>query len=590
MTQAPAETAVSTLKTFDIAILGTGMAGTILAAILARHNLRVAMVDPGNHPRFSIGETSAPYGSLLLEMLAARFDVPQLYALTCPSNVRRNISTNHGILKGYGCVYHREGQPIQPHENFQVTFPSFIFEAENHFFRQDVDAYLLHVAIHYGAQEYQRVAVSDVAIDGDGVTLLTAAGPLLRARYVVDTIGPRSLLAEKFGLRQQPTRLKSQTRALYTHMVGVKPFDQSVGRSLGNPAPWHEGALLHMFEGGWLWVTPFDNHPESRNPLASVGLMLDPRRFPADGTPPEQEFAQIVARFPDIAPQFAQARPVRNWTATERQQYSSSACVGQRFCLIDQAAGFIDPMFGTRMIGTFRVVNVLALELLRAVAENNFAPERFAQVEQIQQGSVDYGDDIISTGQLASGDPGLAYTWFKLMLISEGFGEMLLIPALHEYRQTRDQRAFANLDRPLDPKVLLPTPEYVEIWARLIAEFEDVGAGRRPAAELPGRLGTYLKETGYIPPFHEFENLAKQYYGVKPSDVPGIVRWIATSPSSDFMKLHARTMRAILSKVLRRKTLKTPFDLHNPAVHRNALRRRAAPKTTPATEVVGSIR
>jgi FADH2 O2-dependent halogenase len=43
---------------------------------------------------------------------------------------------------------------------------------------------------------------------------------------------------------------------------------------------WHDGTLHHIFDGGWFWIIPFDNHKKSQNSLCSIGLMLDCRKYP----------------------------------------------------------------------------------------------------------------------------------------------------------------------------------------------------------------------------------------------------------------------------------------------------------------------
>ena len=105
-----------------------------------------------------------------------------------------------------------------------------------------------------------------------------------------------------------------------------------------------EGTLHHIFEGGWLWVIPFNNHAKSTNPLCSVGLMLDPRYYPIrEEISPEEEFWQFIARFPTIKRHLAGARPVRSWIRTHRIQYGAKKIVGDRFCLLGHAAGFYRP-------------------------------------------------------------------------------------------------------------------------------------------------------------------------------------------------------------------------------------------------------
>ncbi len=55
---------------FDIAVVGAGFAGSLLAMIAQRLGLRVILLERGHHPRFAIGESSTPLSNLLLEELA----------------------------------------------------------------------------------------------------------------------------------------------------------------------------------------------------------------------------------------------------------------------------------------------------------------------------------------------------------------------------------------------------------------------------------------------------------------------------------------------------------------------------------------
>ena len=59
----------------DVVILGAGLAGTTLAACLARQGARVLILDAASHPRFAIGESTIPYTSMLMRLVAERYDV-----------------------------------------------------------------------------------------------------------------------------------------------------------------------------------------------------------------------------------------------------------------------------------------------------------------------------------------------------------------------------------------------------------------------------------------------------------------------------------------------------------------------------------
>ena len=298
---------------FDVAILGSGLSGSLLGTILSKLGARVVLIDGEVHPRFAVGESTIPHTSLLISLLAEKYRLPELENLVYPDRLARHVCTTCGIKRAFGFAYHRPGQPYDPREGHQFGTN---MKDENHWFRQDIDAYLFQLAIHYGAVPRQRTLVKSVEIDAAGATLLTSTGEQIRARYVADGTGYRSVLADKFNLRENPTHLKHHSRSLFTHMVDVPPFQE--GR---NPLSlsWHQNTLHHCFERGWFWVIPFNNHELSTNPLISIGLTMDERRYPrSESLSPEEEFQDFLRRFPSVAEQFEGARAVRPWVSTRR--------------------------------------------------------------------------------------------------------------------------------------------------------------------------------------------------------------------------------------------------------------------------------
>ncbi|MFC7764287.1 hypothetical protein ACFQY4_44615 [Catellatospora bangladeshensis] len=65
---------------YDVAVVGRHLAGGWLATILARHGARVLLVDGPQTPGTRPGETTVPYTTAVLELLAERFDVPEIGA------------------------------------------------------------------------------------------------------------------------------------------------------------------------------------------------------------------------------------------------------------------------------------------------------------------------------------------------------------------------------------------------------------------------------------------------------------------------------------------------------------------------------
>jgi FADH2 O2-dependent halogenase len=56
----------SVTGSFDIAVIGSGFAGSLTAIIARRLGRSVVLIERGKHPRFAIGESSTPLANLLL--------------------------------------------------------------------------------------------------------------------------------------------------------------------------------------------------------------------------------------------------------------------------------------------------------------------------------------------------------------------------------------------------------------------------------------------------------------------------------------------------------------------------------------------
>ncbi|NJL10755.1 MAG: hypothetical protein HC908_12900, partial [Calothrix sp. SM1_7_51] len=169
-----------------------------------------------------------------------------------------------------------------------------------------------------------------------------------------------------------------------------------------NVVPWYQGTMHHVFGGGWMWVIPFNNHEKSTNPVCSVGLNLDYRRYPKTDISPEEEFQNFLSKYPSMAVQFENAKPVRSWISTNRLQYSSHSCVGERYYVLPHAAGFTDAIFSSGLIMTFTTISSLAASILQAIAKQDFSKQQFIPLANLQEKLLDYNDNIANCFYISS--------------------------------------------------------------------------------------------------------------------------------------------------------------------------------------------
>jgi FADH2 O2-dependent halogenase len=400
---------------YDVVIIGNGIAGTVLATILAKNNLNLLIIDNKSHPKFTIGESTVPYTTQLLSAMGKKYQVPELKFFS-PEYIDKHMSSRCGIKKVFGFVHHDEdGYQLDKSLLFGNTW-----RVESHLYREDIDAYFFHQALAYGATALHQQQIENIDIDPeDGVDITLDDGEVVHCQYVVDASGFNSPLAKQLSLREEQPRQKVSSRAIFTHMLCVPAFEQITGEKLSTS--WSEGTLHHTFDGGWLWVIPFDNDAKSKNPLTSVGLVLDTEKYPKmHELSAEQEFNHIIQRFPHIAAQFNKAQAVRTWTRTERMQYSSTHNVGERFCLMSHAADFIDPLYSRGLATTFTVINELAERLLVSHKSGDYLSPEYLQINQIQKRIVDYTDQLVHGSYIAWKNFDVWNAWFRIWAIEIG--------------------------------------------------------------------------------------------------------------------------------------------------------------------------
>ncbi len=479
--------------TVDVVVLGSGIGGSTVAALLARSGVSVALLDGARHPRFALGESTIGETSFLLRQMAARYDVPELAHVSTSQGLAEHVSRRCGIKRNFGFVYQRPGQEHASYEVTQCNVSAGPFGPESHLMRGDVDHYLFTAAVTHGAVAREGVRITDVDIRPDGVRVDLADGESFAARYVIDATGRGSVLANQFGLREEPCRFRTNSRTLFTHMRGVKPYDEVDGGS-GQPSPWHEGTLHHLFDGGWLWVIPFDNHDGAESDLVSVGLSLDNKRHPKrDDVTADEEWAEFLAAHPTVAAQFAEAETAFPWVSTGRTQFSSSRTVGDRWVLMSHAAGAIDALFSRGMANTMAVIEAFVPILLSALEEDDLSAERFEYIDTLNQSILDNNDKLIAGSYIAFRDFDLWRAWSKMWYLAWNLGVIRIAGSYYRYLETGDTAVLDRLHAAPLPGTWCPElASAQEQYDACFALMEQVEAGELSPADAVPQLAFLL--------------------------------------------------------------------------------------------------
>jgi FADH2 O2-dependent halogenase len=494
---------------YDCIILGSGIGGSMLGAILARHGLKVLLLDSESHPRFAIGEATTPDTNLRLKLLATKYDLPEIGHLSAFETLRDNVSPACGVKRAFSFLYHREGEEQQPLESQQYPTLAPPMGADCHFFRQDTDAYMLAVALSYGARVRQQTRVSEIDLGEDEVSVTSQKGETWKAAYLVDATGMRSVLAEKLQLREDPSSFRTNSRAIFTHMVGIKPYDQvGAPRSAhGHKYPLSQSTLHHIFEGGWFWIIPFNNHSESTNPLCSVGLVLNRELHPETGMDPEEEFWSYVRKFPNMVRQFEGAQAMRGWVSTGRLQYGSRTITGRRYCLLSHAGFFIDPLYSSGLALTTATVDLLSRQLLEAFRSNDFSEEKFAHLNEFFHQNISYFDSVVGSSFVAFRDPELWDAWFRVWVVALLIGTELSANVYLKYVETKDRRVLEQSGGPPYTTLLGGAfPEWRAVYDQALALMDQVRSGSAEPKAAAASIRNLFKGLPYVPTYFKWHD------------------------------------------------------------------------------------
>jgi FADH2 O2-dependent halogenase len=352
----------------DVAVVGSGFAGSLFAMIARRLGHSVVLLERGRHPRIVIGESSTPLSNLLLEDLAKRYDLPALRPLTKWGSWQEKYpDLPCGLKRGFSFFHHNLHRPDLPEATapnpFLVAASPHNAIADTHWYRADFDQLLVEQAQDLGVEYVDEVHLQSFVYTGDRIELAgTRLGKevTVQAAFVVDATGPRGCLHRLLGLQPRGFSNYPATQALYSHFRGVKRAVESTPAQTSDrpPYPIEDAAVHHVFDGGWVWLLHFNNGITSAGAAATEAIAHEFRI--AEG---QSAWSRLLDLIPSLAAQFADAKSVLPFTHLPQLSFRSATVVGERWALLPSAAGFVDPLLSTgfplTLLGVGRLAAIL---------------------------------------------------------------------------------------------------------------------------------------------------------------------------------------------------------------------------------------
>jgi FADH2 O2-dependent halogenase len=303
-----------TSERYDVAIVGGGFSGSIMARVLAVLGYDVVLLERGTHPRFAIGESTTPLANLSLERLGARYGLADCYHMAAHGRwLEHHSAIRCGLKRGFTFYRHHPGKTVSDRgsdaERLLVAASPNDLVSDTHWLRADVDHHFVRQAVDTGVDYRDRTELTAARFEPDRVRLSgTREGePLeLDAAFVIDASGPGGFLARQLGIPSGLEQTQTRSGLVFSHFTGVGSVPGVVPGLPQGPYPDDWAAVHHLIDEGWMYSLQFDHG------VTSAGFALTPQGVVRLGTTndPAQLWAALLERYPTIGAVFANADPV----------------------------------------------------------------------------------------------------------------------------------------------------------------------------------------------------------------------------------------------------------------------------------------
>ena len=340
---------------YDVAIIGGGPAGSTAATLLSKAGRRVIVFEREKFPRFHIGESLLPFSVGTFDRLGVREKLDANFIPKYGGEIVSACGTK-GVK-----FYFKDGFRSQRDRAYQVT-------------RSEFDKVLLDHSRENGAEVHEETEVTKLDFASDRVKInieANGARSTIEARYLLDCSGRQTMLGSLMKVKKTYDHL--QKFSVFAHYEGVDRL------------PGKDATLIRMVRGldRWFWLIPLTDT------RTSVGVVMDTTTFRKEKLSPETALEKFIAEQPLMRERMKNAVRVSPVYSAGDYSYRNRQLAGDRWLLVGDAAGFIDPVFSSGVFLAIMSAEKAADTLDEVLSDESKRARAFRKYEKTVQRIMD---------------------------------------------------------------------------------------------------------------------------------------------------------------------------------------------------------
>jgi flavin-dependent dehydrogenase len=314
---------------FDVAIVGGGKAGSLLARQLRRESpsASVVVLEKATERSWKVGESTVDVaGKYLTKRLGLS---SYLYQHQLPKN-------------GLRFFFDREDRggelPALSEIGSSALIPFPAFQIDRARFEED----LLAMNARGGVEVRLGVKVAALELGAPHTLRLERDGAdagQVRARWLIDASGRSSVLARQLGLRTESPLAHASAWGRFRGVADIDDHPSEPFRARVRHTPRMLSTIHFCYPGYWIWLIPLGRE------VTSVGVVMERGLF-RDALRTEAGLLAFLREHAAVAELLARAEPLDVMSLGQlaygaRRFFDASA----RWALVGEAAAFVDPLY-----------------------------------------------------------------------------------------------------------------------------------------------------------------------------------------------------------------------------------------------------